>query len=175
MNTENSNIKCDFYRYQGDYNWHLDYSFIWCYLFRCCKRYNGILNIVFRCLFWLLCQFRGIEISSQCKIGEGFYMGHQWGITINQEAILGKNINIHKGVTIGQENRGVRRGTPILGNMIWIGVNSTIVGKINVGDDVLIAPNSFVNFDVPSHSIVIGNKIIHRDEATTGYINNVVK
>lgn len=96
------------------------------------------------------------------------------GITINPKAILGKNINIHKGVTIGQENRGKRKGVPIIGNEVWIGINSTIVGNVSIGNDVLIAPNSYVNCDVPDHSIVIGNPCIikHRDNATEDYINN---
>lgn len=103
------------------------------------------------------------------------YIGHPFGITINANAIIGSNCNIHKGVTIGQENRGLRKGCPTIGNRVWIGINSTIVGKITIGDDVLIAPNSFVNFDVPSHSIVIGNpgKVIAKENATEGYINNL--
>ena len=78
-------------------------------------------------------------------------------------------------MTIGQENRGKRKGAPTIGNKVWMGVNSTIVGNITIGDDVLIAPNSYVNFDVPPHSIVIGNpgKIIHRENATQDYINNL--
>lgn len=68
-------------------------------------------------------------------------------------------------------------GSPTLGNCVWIGVNATIVGNIRIGDDVLIAPNSYVNLDVPSHSVVLGNpcKIIHRDNATEGYINRKVE
>ena len=109
-------------------------------------------------------------------MGKGLYIGHPYNITINSEAKLGSNINIHKGDTIGQENRGGRKGVPQIGNMVWIGINSTIVGNIIVGDDVLIAPNSYVNCDIPSHSVVIGNpcKIIHRDNATESYINNKV-
>lgn len=78
-------------------------------------------------------------------------------------------------MTIGQENRGFRKGCPTIGNRVWIGINSTIVGNITIGDDVLIAPNSFVNFDVPPHSIVLGNpgSIIHKENATEGYINNL--
>lgn len=92
---------------------------------------------------------------------------------INPKAIIGKNCNIHKGVTIGQENRGKRRGTPIIGNKVWIGVNATVVGNIKIGDDVLIAPNSYVNCDVPSHSVVFGNPCIirHNDNATEGYVD----
>lgn len=94
-------------------------------------------------------------------------------ITINSEVVIGSNCNIHKGVTIGQENRGLRKGVPTIGDCVWIGVNATIVGKITIGDDVLIAPNSFVNCDVPSHSIFYGNPCIikHRENATEGYIN----
>lgn len=117
----------------------------------------------------------GLKINSN-NIGRRLYIGHPYSITINPNAVLGENCNIHKGVTIGQENRGKRNGAPIIGNSVWIGVNATIVGNIKIGDNVLIAPNSFVNFDVPSNSIVIGNpsKIIHNDKATEGYINNKV-
>lgn len=117
---------------------------------------------------------RGIGISSQTTIGSGLYIGHPWGININHNAIIGKNINIHKGVTIGQENRGKRKGASVIGNEVWIGINATVVGNITIGDDVLIAPNSFVNFDIPSHSVVVGNKIIPKKNATQGYIDNKV-
>ena len=117
-----------------------------------------------------------IQIPSSTKIGEGFYIGHHGPIIINPKAVLGKNINIAAGVTIGQENRGKRAGTPIIADNCWIGANSVIVGNIKIGTDVLIAPLSFVNFDVPDHSIVIGNpaKIIHKENATEGYINRTV-
>lgn len=95
---------------------------------------------------------------------------------MNPDAVIGRNCNIHKGVTIGQENRGKRKGAPALGDCVWLGVNSTVVGAVTIGDDVLIAPNSYVNCDVPSHSIVIGNpcRIIPRDNATEGYVNKRV-
>lgn len=57
---------------------------------------------------------------------------------------------------------------------MWIGTNAVVVGKITIGDDVLIAPGAFVNFDVSPHSIVVGNpaKIISRENATEKYIEN---
>lgn len=117
----------------------------------------------------------GLEIYSK-NIGEGLYLGHAFNITINQDAIIGKNCNIHKGVTIGQENRGKRKGVPKIGNKVWIGVNSTIVGKINIGNNVLTAPNSYVNCDIPDDSIVFGNPCIikHNPNATWGYIINTI-
>ena len=106
----------------------------------------------------------------------GMYLGHCQCITINPGTKIGYNVNIHKGVTIGQENRGKRKGTPTIGNSVWIGVNATIVGNIRIGNDVLIAPNTYVNCDVPSHSIVFGNPCIikHKDNATEGYVNNKI-
>lgn len=114
--------------------------------------------------------------KDKTNIGGGLYIGHPYCITINEKAVIGKNVNIHKGVTIGQENRGERKGTPVIGDEVWIGINSTIVGAIHIGNDVLIAPNAFVNCDIPDHSIVFGNPCIikPKNNATEGYINNKV-
>ena len=93
------------------------------------------------------------------------YLGHAFGITVNFEA------------RIGSENRGGREGAPTIGNRVYFGVNSTVIGAIHIGDDVLIAANSFVNFDVPSHSVVVGNPAtIHpKMNATEGYIGFCVE
>lgn len=103
-----------------------------------------------------------------------FIYRHAYCITINVNAQMGRNCNIHKGVTIGQENRGTREGCPTIGDEVWIGINATIVGNVKIGNDVLIAPNTYVNCDIPDHSVVFGNPCIikHKDNATEGYINN---
>ena len=114
----------------------------------------------------------GLEISLLSEIGNGFYLGHPYNITIGGNVKIGNNVNIHKGATVGATNRGRKAGSPVIGNNVFIGINSTIVGNISIGDDVLIAPNSYVNFDVPSHSVVIGNpgKIHLKENATNGYV-----
>lgn len=129
------------------------------------KLINKCLQLFYKC-----------EIPVSSEVGPGLYIGHPYCITINPKAKLGRNCNIHKGVTIGQENRGSRKGVPVIGNDVWIGINATIVGNICIGDDVLIAPNSYVNRDIPSHSIVFGNPCIIKrtDNATIGYINNKI-
>lgn len=118
----------------------------------------------------------GIQIPARTEIGEGFYIGHFGRVIINPDCVIGKNVNIATGVTIGAENRGSRKGSPTIGDDVWIGTNAVVVGNITVGNDVLIAPLSYVNFDVPDHSIVIGNpaKIIHRENAVEAYIENRV-
>ena len=142
------------------------------------RKYNLTHNVVLKPLYKVLFVFfrnrRFIEMSVDTKIGDGLYFGHAYAIMINPKTIIGKNCNIHKGVTLGQENRGGRKGTPIIGNEVWIGINSTIVGHVHIGDDVMIAPNTFINCDVPSHSIVFGNPCVikRKENATLGYINS---
>lgn len=137
---------------------------------------NLLLRLYYRFVFRRITESKGIEIHPATKIGKGFYIGHPIGITVNPAAVIGDNVNVHKGVTIGQENRGKRKGVPTIGNCVWIGINATVVGNIRIGNDVLIAPNTLVNCDVPDHSVVIGNPCVikPRENATEGYINNIV-
>ena len=117
-----------------------------------------------------------IQIPARTKIGEGLYIGHLGRVIIHPDATLGKNINIATGVTIGMENRGKRKGVPVICDNCWIGTNAVIVGNVKIGSDVLVAPLSYVNFDVPDHSIVIGNpaRIIPKENATSDYICNCI-
>jgi serine O-acetyltransferase len=117
----------------------------------------------------------GIEIHLETKIGYGFIMGHPYNITISPDATIGRNVNILKGATIGA-NKGKFPGSPIIGDSVYIGLNATIIGGISVGDNVMIAPNAFVNRDIPSNSIVVGNPciIIPKQNATSEYIYHKV-
>ena len=130
-----------------------------------------IIHPLIHILRFLLSRKTGIEIPPSTQIGPGFRMVHARDITINGGAIVGENVNMYKGSTIGNSG-GKHRGVPIIGDHVQIGINSTVIGGIKVGDDVLIAPNTLVNFDVPSHSIVIGNpaKVIHKENATKEYV-----
>lgn len=118
----------------------------------------------------------GLECSPNVTIGKGLLLGHPYNITIGDGVVIGDNLNIHKGATIGVENRGKRMGAPTIGNCVYIGINATVVGRITIGDDVMICPGAYVNFDVPSHSIVLGNPgIVHsRENATELYVRNCV-
>lgn len=149
----------------------------WDYLYRRCQCARGIKKNIYHILLLRHGAKRGIEIDYPVKIDKGLFLGHPYGITVNDKCKIGKNCNLSKGVTLGQENRGKRKGTPIIGSNVWIGVNATIVGNIRIGNDVLIAPNTYVNLDVPDHSIVVGNpaKVIFMENATQDYINNVVE
>ena len=116
------------------------------------------------------------QIPYETKIDKGFYIAHFGRIIIHPKAVIGNNVNVSTGVVIGTQFRGSRKGSPHIGNYVWIGANAVIVGKINIGNNVLIAPGAYVNFDVPDNSIVIGNPGLIRQSpgATLGYINNTI-
>jgi len=99
----------------------------------------------------------GIDIYTSTMIGKGFYIGHFGGIVINGGVVFGENVNISQGVTIGKINEGKLKGNPIFGNNVWIGANSVVVGGVKIGNNVSIAPCSYVNFDVPDYSLVMGS------------------
>ena len=133
-------------------------------------------GVYYRARLKSLSERTGIQIPTKAKIGAGFYIGHFGTIIINPDVKIGENVNIASGVTIGKTNRGEKKGVPTIGNQVWIGTNAVVVGNIMIGDDVLIAPNSYVNIDIPSHSVVIGNPavIYKREDATEGYINRTI-
>lgn len=117
----------------------------------------------------------GISFENNPTIGKGFIIGHWGKIVINGKAKFGNEFFITHNVTIGRDIRGKRKGVPTFGDRVVIRTCSTVVGGIHIGNDVLIAPNTFVNFDVPDHSVVIGNPatIHHKDNATEGHLPQI--
>lgn len=174
--------KYDIYRYYGKYKESLKERILrppeleYIILFRRINNCGKVLKYIYKYKLRRIKKKTFIQIPPKTRIGKGFYIGHCGRVIINQETSIGNNCNIATGVTIGQENRGKRKGCPIIGNSVWIGTNAVIVGNIRIGNDVLIAPLAYVNFDVPDHSIVIGNpaKIIRKSNATEKYIEKTV-
>lgn len=89
-------------------------------------------------------------------------------IVINPDAKIGKNFSISHGCCVGNA-AGKHVGVPIIGDNVIMNANAVVVGGLQIGNNVLIAPNAFVNIDVPDNSIVIGNpaQIIRRDSSPT--------
>lgn len=181
----NYNFKCDYYRMTGEkYSFSIKslinilfkHNLKLMFLIRLTANKTTIFSKILKCYIYLFKRKYGIDMHPDTKIGEGLALSHAYNITINPQAIIGKNVNLSKGITIGQEPRGLRKGCPIIGNFVFIGVNATIVGNVKIGDNVLIAPNSFVNVNIPNNSIVLGNpcKIIPNKHATKGYIGFLV-
>lgn len=133
---------------------------------------DGLLSKFFLRRSAKLLSLHGIEISSTKNIQGGLCIIHPYGITINSRSRIGKDFTIFKGATIGSIRSGLKKGTPTIGDRVTVCCNAFICGNINIGDDVLIAANSFVNFDVPSHSVVIGNPatVHHKNHPSEDYL-----
>jgi len=118
----------------------------------------------------------GLDISPTTQIGPGLYIGHFGGVVISPHAVLGANVNVNQGVTIGATSRGSRVGAPTIGDRAWIGAHAIVVGKITVGADALIGPGAYVNFDVPEQAVILGNpgKIVAHT-GSAGYIHNTLE
>ena len=174
----NQKFKMDFYRMTGEEKCSVLKRNVLCTLsphiryVKLYRKYEKKKCLLTKIRLHRLSKKYGLEISTRAEIDAGLYLGHPYNITVAGGVKIGKNANLHKGCTVGRENRGKRAGVPTLGDCVYVGINSTVVGNITVGDDVFIAPGAFVNFDVPSHSVVIGNPgvIHHKENATENYI-----
>lgn len=182
-------LRADLYRYRGQADMHALLSaylrepgFRFTYYLRKVAFYSkkkksyGIFAYFYNRLQLNHYRFRyGFDISPTTSIGPGLYIGHFGGVVISPHAILGSNINIAQGVTIGAASRGPRKGAPTLEDRVWVGANATIVGKVTIGHDALIAPGAYVNFDVPSMAVILGNpgKVVSAS-GSKGYVNSVL-
>lgn len=174
----NTRIKKDLYRYIGDdcesplVQWRyvlFTPGFQYIYLFRRAQLATTILGNFFWSACLKLCSWKfGIQIPAQASIGEGFRISHFGTIVVNPDVKIGKNFTISQGCLIGN-SQGKKAGVPTLGDYVQMGANSLIIGGVNVGNHVLVAPGAMVNFDVPDNCVVIGNpgKIIQRDDSPT--------
>jgi|TARA_B100001093_G_scaffold67278_2_gene57268 Serine acetyltransferase len=123
-------------------------------------------------------QFKfGYQIHPSTKIGRGFIISHYGTIIINSNAIIGENCNVNAGVIIGSAGRDNKKGVPKLSDRVWVGSNAIIVGGVTIGNDTLIAPGTFVNRDIPDHSLAFGNPCIvkYKKYASKDYISHVYK
>lgn len=147
-------------------------GFRYIYFFRHASQASNPLARFFWTVLLRLCMLRtGIQIPPRTQIGRGFRIVHFGTIVVNPQARIGRNFNLSQGTLIGNSG-GRRRGTPTIGDNVCMNANSAVVGGVTIGDNVLIAPGAFVNFDVPSDSVVVGNpgKIIPKVRPTDQYI-----
>ena len=171
----NDTLQKDLFRYEGQ-NCHrilvrLKYvlfvpGYTYTFFFR--KSQVRLLGGVYRIFLRITSYITHIQIPPGTQIGEGLYIGHFGSIIINPDAVIGKNFCISAGTLVGNA-QGKKKGVPTIGDNVYMGRNSIVIGHVHIGDNVLIAPGAFVNFDVPDNSIVIGNpgQIITKDYSPT--------
>lgn len=177
-------IKSDLYRYHGKVSLKLfirdffvNRGFKISLIYRICHYYyknNRHLRLgLFKILLLHYQTKFGIDLFPKTEIKEGLFINHGFGIVIHSSSKIGKNVNISQGVTIGQANRGTKKGTPVIGDYVFIGPGACICGNITIGNNAAIGANSVVVDDVPDNAVVAGApaKVVSHN-GSEGYIEN---
>ena len=98
----------------------------------------------------------GIEIHPGAQIGKGFFIDHGSGVIIGEITIIGDNVTLYQGVTLGGTGKEKGKRHPTLGSNIMIGAGAKVLGSCTIGDNCKIGAGSVVLENVPAGSTVVG-------------------
>lgn len=97
----------------------------------------------------------GIDLPCETQLGRRFLIEHFGGIVISGDTVIGDDVIVRNGVTLGLKRTG-QAGAPIIGNRVDIGAGAKVLGPVRIGDDVVIGANAVVITDVPPNSLAVG-------------------
>ncbi len=98
----------------------------------------------------------GIEIHPAAKIGMGLFIDHGMGVVIGETTIIGNNVTLYQGVTLGGTGKERGKRHPNIGNNVVVGAGAKILGNIIIGDNSYVGANAVVLKDVIPNSTVVG-------------------
>ena len=106
----------------------------------------------------------GIEIHPAAKIGRRVFIDHGMGVVIGETAVVGDDVTLYHGVTLGGTSLEKKKRHPTVGDRVTIGAGAKILGDITIGSDSRIGANAVVVKDVPPNSVVVGipGQAVHR-------------
>ena len=113
------------------------------------------MSLVYTVLFKMVQVVTGIELPCEVKLGRNFVIDHFGGVIISGYAVFGNDCRIRNGVVVGL-SRVDDPCAPVIGNNVDIGCGAKLLGRITIGDNVLIGANAVVLCDVPANSIAVG-------------------
>lgn len=116
---------------------------------------SHLLKVFAFLLFKSIEVWTGISLPASARIGKGFYVGHFGGIILHSDVVMGENCSIGPGVLIGTRGGG-RKGVPVIGDNVYIGVGAKVLGPITIGNNVKIGANAVVLNSVPDNATVVG-------------------
>lgn len=96
----------------------------------------------------------GIEIHPAAKIGRRFFIDHGMGVVIGATAVVGDDVMIYHGVTLGARTNEAGKRHPTIGNNVVVGAGAKVLGDISIGDSVKINANLVVTKSVPARTVV---------------------
>lgn len=97
-----------------------------------------------------------IEIHPGAQIGHRLFIDHGMGVVIGETSIVGDNVTIYQGVTLGGTGKEKGKRHPTIGNGVVIGAGARVLGNIRVGDNSRVGAGSVVLRDVPDNSTIVG-------------------
>ena len=97
----------------------------------------------------------GIDLPCETRVGRRLKFEHFGGIIVSGDTVIGDDVIIRNGVTIGLKRTG-SPGAPVIGNRVDIGTGAKILGRIHIGNDAVIGANAVVLQDVPAHALAVG-------------------
>lgn len=98
----------------------------------------------------------GIEIHPGAQIGKGFFIDHGNGVIIGETTIIGDNVTLYQGVTLGGTGKEHGKRHPTVGNNVMISAGAKVLGSFKIGDNSKIGAGSVVLSEVPENSTVVG-------------------
>jgi serine O-acetyltransferase len=98
----------------------------------------------------------GIEIHPGATIGKRLFIDHGLGVVIGETSIIGDDVTLYHGVTLGGKSLESVKRHPTIGNNVVLGAGSKIMGNISIGDHSMIGANAVVTKSLPPHSVVGG-------------------
>lgn len=98
----------------------------------------------------------GIEIHPGAQIGKGFFIDHGTGVIIGETTVIGDNVTLYQGVTLGGTGKEKGKRHPTIGNNVMISTGAKVLGSFTVGDNSKIGAGSVVLSEVPPNSTVVG-------------------
>lgn len=134
-------------------------SFRAIFFYRCINSSFSINFRILKYLIWLFSIiFCKVNIPQSAKVGGGLLMPHPDSIFINHRCIIGKNVTISQGVTIGGNIYKTKNGlvAPIIGDNVLIGAGAKVLGPVKVGKNSIIGANAVVVKDIPRDSVAVG-------------------
>lgn len=107
----------------------------------------------------------GIEIHPAVQIGKRFFIDHGTGVVIGETAVIGDNVTIYQGVTLGGTGKDTGKRHPTIGNNVMIGAGAKVLGPLTIGDNSKIASGAVVLNDIPPNSTAVGvpARVVKRD------------
>lgn len=100
--------------------------------------------------------FTGIEIHPAATIGKRLFIDHGMGVVIGETAVIGEDVTIYHGVTLGGTGLQPGKRHPTIGDRVIIGAGAKVLGNITIGNDSAIGANAVVIKDAPAHSTLVG-------------------